>query len=105
MEIFVEKVMIAKLITPTTVETIEPKYGTNFTLEELQQYVGGYIEILHPPSKYNAILIINEEGKLLNLPLNPLASQIWQDGSDKGSPRSDDFVVGNAVLCGEDQIA
>jgi hypothetical protein len=53
--------------------TVNPEDGT-FHCEELQTYVGGYFECVHLPN--NQILICNEEGILLNLPVNmPVFSQ------------------------------
>ena len=40
---------------------IQPKNGTNFKLEELQEYVDGYIEIVN--LRNGEILVINEDGK------------------------------------------
>jgi hypothetical protein len=69
---------------------IEPANGETFTLEELQTYVGGYVEVmpLRSPAK---ILVVNEEGKLHGLPVNFKASKI--------AARPHDFVVGDAVHC------
>ena len=36
--------------TDGTIETIQPKNGETFSLAELQKYVGGYIEYVHPGS-------------------------------------------------------
>ena len=68
------------------------------TLEQAQQFVGGYVEgIEFPTGDY---LIINEEGKLQNLPLNEQATKLWRDTftPDKYIFGHDDFVVGNALL-------
>ena len=44
------------------------------TLKEAQEFVGGYVEgISFPNGDY---LIINEEGKLIGLPLNPEATAL-----------------------------
>jgi hypothetical protein len=60
------------------------------TLESAQEFVGGYVEgITFPNGDY---LIINEEGKLKGLPLNPEATK------DKYAFGYDDFVVGPAIL-------
>lgn len=45
------------------------------TLEQMQEMVGGYIEIV-PSLKEGHVLIVNEEGLLQNLPLNPAASEL-----------------------------
>jgi hypothetical protein len=44
------------------------------TLKELQEAVGGYIEIVAIPSTQNAIMIVDEEGLMKGSPLNPIAS-------------------------------
>ena len=68
------------------------------TLKEAQAFVGGYVEgISFPNGDY---LIINEEGKLKNLPFNEEASKLWKDTFDNDNYMTgrDDFVVGNAIL-------
>ena len=68
------------------------------TLESAQEFVGGYVEgITFPNGDY---LIINEEGKLMNLPLNPEATALWRSTftADKYVFGHDDFVVGPAIL-------
>ena len=39
------------------------------TLKEAQDFVGGMVECITFPN--GDLLIVNEEGKLMNLPLNP----------------------------------
>ena len=68
------------------------------TLESAQEFVGGYVEgITFPNGDY---LIINEEGKLKGLPLNPEATTLWRSTftKDKYAFGYDDFVVGPAIL-------
>ena len=67
-------------------------------LKEAQEFVGGYVEgITFPNGDY---LIINEEGKLRNLPLNSEATMMWRATftKDKYISGYDDFVVGPAIL-------
>jgi hypothetical protein len=46
------------------------------TLKEAQDFVGGRVEgIQFPNGDY---MIINEEGKLINLPLNVEATALWR---------------------------
>ena len=45
------------------------------TLKEAQAYVGGYVEGISMPN--GDYLIVNEEGKLQNLPFNEEASKLW----------------------------
>ena len=68
------------------------------TLEEAQEFVGGLVEgITFPNGDY---LIINEEGKLMDLPLNSEATMMWRVTftKDKYLFGHDDFVVGPAIL-------
>ena len=68
------------------------------TLKEAQAYVGGYVEGISMPN--GDYLIVNEEGKLRNLPFNEEASKLWKDTFDNDNyiTGRDDFVVGNAIL-------
>ena len=68
------------------------------TLKEAQAYVGGYVEGISMPN--GDYLIVNEEGKLQNLPFNEEASKLWKDTFDNDNYMTgrDDFVVGNAIL-------
>jgi len=72
------------------------------TLEQAQKFVGGYVEgIEFPTGDY---LIINEEGKLQNLPLNEKATKLWRETFTKAEYvfGFDDFIVGNALLIKSD---
>jgi len=67
------------------------------TLKEAQDFVGGYVECITWPN--GDLLIVNEEGKLNNLPLNPEATLLWRMTftKDKYVTGYDDFVVGPAI--------
>ena len=89
--------MIAKLLKPNgEVVPVQPKNGTDFQIDELNELVEGYIEIIRPPSQQGAIMVINEEGKLKGLPFNLLATMTYQVPND--------YVVGNALLCHPSQV-
>ena len=75
-------------IYQTTGETVEVKREKPFSLEELQKLVGGYIELVPVGKKY---LVVNEEGRILDLPLNVNASALV-------APYGYDCIVGDAVL-------
>jgi len=73
-------------------------------LKEAQEFVGGMVEgITFPNGDY---LIINEEGKLMQLPLNPEATTLWRMTftKDKYAFGYDDFVVGPAILIKKDAL-
>ena len=68
------------------------------SLKEAQKFVGGYVEgITFPNGDY---LVINENGKLIGLPLNPEATALWRATFDNDNyvTGRKDFVVGPAML-------
>ena len=73
-------------------------------LKAAQEFVGGMVEgIPFPNGDY---LIVNEEGKLMGLPLNPEATTLWRATftKDKYLFGYDDFVVGPAILIKKDAL-
>ena len=60
------------------------------TLKELQKMVGGYIEIVHLANGDQ--MIIDEEGKLKEKPVNMEATELWLGDVPA------DFIVGTAVV-------
>ena len=77
-------------------KVVSPSNDSDYSLEELQEFVGGYIEIVRLGG--NKMMVINEEGKIHNLPLNIKATSIIQL---KGR---NDVIVGNALVCSIDKI-
>jgi hypothetical protein len=73
-------------------EFVVPENGTDFELKELQKFVGGYIEIVGLPGTNN-IIVLNEEGKIKDLPRNPEATEIWRKYNHR------DYIAGNVLLC------
>jgi hypothetical protein len=64
------------------------------TYNSVSKAVGGYIEHITLHGVFEGYsLYINEEGKLLNLPINPVATAIWERVYGRT-----DFLVGDAVL-------
>jgi len=70
--------------------TISPKNGEDFKLNELQELVGGYIEIIQ---MYGHIMVVDEEGLLKKKPYNAVASSI------SGRP-----LVGDVVFCTPEMV-
>ena len=70
----------------------EPNY------EEVSKFVGGMVECVQFPN--GDLLLLNEEGKLINLPLNPEATALWRATFDNDNyiTGRKDFVVGPAIL-------
>ena len=68
------------------------------TLKEAQDFVGGMVECVTWPN--GDLLIVNEEGKLMGLPLNPEATLLWRmtfDNDNYVTGRKDFVVVGPAI--------
>jgi len=71
---------------------VTPNNGATFDLDELQAFVGGYIEFVTLDEE-GLFLCINEEGKLHGLPRNPLATAYVAPYLRDG-----DCIVGPALL-------
>lgn len=72
---------------PFSVELLE----INDTLEVYQHLVSGRIEVVYAAGlqRYHSLMVVNEEGVLLDLPVNPLASMLYGD-----------YIAGDAVVVG-----
>jgi hypothetical protein len=67
---------------------ILPNNNKHFELSELQSIVEGYIEIIRLND--GRLMIVNEEGKILNLNHNENASKLIQT--------KEDFICGNVLV-------
>lgn len=74
--------------TDGTKERITPPSG-EFSLEEMQTLVGGYIEIVRTID--DRFMVIDEEGKLKGKPLNIDATRLYLYGRQ-------DPIVGEAIV-------
>ena len=76
----------------------EPKYP------EVKEFVGGMVEAVTFPN--GDLLLLNEEGKLMGLPLNPEATALWRKHFTKETHLFgyDDFVVGPAIVIAKDAL-
>lgn len=89
-----------KEIRVVIIEPDKPSYRKTIpnTLEAFQDIVGGYIEVV--PLYGNIRMIVNEEGKLLSLPKNKAATELYHKISD--------YIVGTAIITatrGEDFVS
>ena len=88
----------AKIIyTDKEAEDYTPKNGRTFELEEMQEIIGGYIEIVRLND--GRIIIVNEDGLNLNLPVNIEATNILR--RDHSTTQ---YIVGTAIVCNADMI-
>ena len=77
-------------LTPET-KTITDKEPT---LEEMQEFVGGYIQVVQ--AKNGDDIVFNEEGRIFGLPINYEASEHWL-----GKGQYDDLynnILGNVLI-------
>ena len=76
----------------------EPQY------KEVSSFVGGMVEAVQFPN--GDLLLLNEEGKLMGLPVNEKASELWKDTFDNDNyiTGRKDFVVGPAILIKKDAL-
>ena len=73
-------------------ERIKPANASKFALAELQRAVDGFIEhVRMAPGNGHGIMLINERGKLLDLPYNAKATALLH-------PMYQDRVVGDAIV-------
>lgn len=77
---------------------VEPKNGSDFSLEELQSFVDGYIEIAVLDK--GRIMVFNEEGRIKNLPYNKNATAKYK----KAIGCRADYIAGDALICKHNQI-
>ena len=57
------------------IEAVKPLNGVDFTLEELQALVGGYVEKVNlSPEQF---ILCDEDAKSKNLPVNQNATDLW----------------------------
>ena len=86
-------------IIKTTGEVIEtqPKNGTDFSLEELQTIVGGYIEVVS--LRDGRLVCCDEQGKCKGKDRNHKATDIFQ-----AALPTRDFLVGDVLVCDVNEI-
>ena len=75
----------------------QPNNGSTFELKELQEVVGGYIEIVRLND--GRVIIVNEDGLSLNLPVNIETTNILR--RDHSTTQ---YIVGTAIVCDADMI-
>ena len=88
----------------TKVNTTEPEFKVIKDKQDepdykaVSKFVGGMVECVQLPN--GDLLLLNEEGKLMGLPLNPEATTLWRMTFDNDNyiTGRDDFVVGSAMV-------
>lgn len=75
----------------------QPNNGTDFSLEELQTIVGGYIEVVS--LRDGRLICCDEEGKLKGKEHNQKATEVYQANVPVW-----DHLVGDVLVCDADEI-
>jgi len=89
--------MSSKIIYTTGDEReIMPQNDKCFSLKEMQDIVGGYIEIVFLRDK--ECMVVNEEGKIKNLPINGAATEIIKNNGIV------DIIMGDVLVCPTEMI-
>ncbi len=90
---------MAEIIRPNgSRETVTPaSKKKGFEYEFLKTTVGGYIEVVSLSE--HTIMVINEEGKLLGLPINKAATEIFRENT-----QSSDYICGAVLICGSKEV-
>lgn len=82
------------LKTNGEVHEVTPANGKEFTLTELQTFVGGYIEMV--PTISGRPMFVNSDGKRLALPANQQATTL---------AKVYDIILGDVIICDPDEVS
>jgi hypothetical protein len=83
--------MVAGIIITTEMETTEL---AETSYEALSKAVGGYIQIVPLQNDFAGYaMYVHEEGKLIGLPMNDIATAVWENSYGRT-----DIILGNAVI-------
>lgn len=85
--------MASLIKTDGSETTVKPKNGKQFTLEELQAFVGGSIELLMLPNGRE--MYLNEDGKFNGSKINNRATVI----AAGAGIADNDFAAGDVIIC------
>ena len=83
------------------IDDVEP------TLEQMQKFVGGYIEVV-TSADTNSQIVLDEEGKLKGKPLNKEATELYvgEEKDDTCAGWDFDYIVGDVmVLSGDARLS
>lgn len=89
----------ARIIRPDgSFEDVTPNNETDFSLEEMQNFVEDYIEIIGA-NDINYVCVLNENGKLNNLDYNHIATNMCN-----GVLQLADYIVRTVLICKHNYI-
>lgn len=82
-------------------EIIIPKNNKDFKYKELTDLIKGNLEIVNLTSM-GKIIILDEEGKNKNLPINEVATALYK--TNYLNSDIEDIIVGNVIICNPNMI-
>lgn len=68
-----------------------PENGKHYQLSELQEIVGGYIELVYLSK--DLVMVCNEEGKLMDFPFNYEATKLFRLATN-----GNDRIMGDVIV-------
>ena len=80
-------------------EIINPKNNKDFKYKELTDLIKGNLEIVNLTG-IGKILILDEEGKIKNLPINEVATTLYKTNY----LNTEDIIVGNVIICNPNMV-
>lgn len=81
-----------------TSQQVQPRNGTDFQLDEVKAIVGGWVEIVGLAD--GRLMVCNEEGKLIGLPPNFAATELFNQGGRMWY----DVIMGDVLVCGDEEF-
>jgi hypothetical protein len=93
---------------------VQPKNGRDFKLDELQRMIEGTgvngehsttVQFLPLPD--GRIMLVNDNGRLIGLPLNEGATKVWREAFPAEKyplNRGEMIIVGNALVCSKGMV-
>lgn len=97
--------ILIRAIAPkgSRVEPVHPANAKAFSLEELQGFVGGYVEALRMDT--GQMMFLNEDGKSMGLPFNLIANMLAHDltGIAPNDSIVGDVLIASLSECGEEE--
>lgn len=107
----VKKLKATWVKTDGTETEVTPKNGTDFQLDELQEFIQHEEEgVKHntiglvslPSGRY---MVINDDGRPLRLDHNEKAEEVWSWEYPEGEySNNDGIIVGNVLICDREMI-
>jgi len=85
--------------TNSVMSNVEPKSGSTYTVEEIRELIGcEWVTIIHLGG--GSMLVVDEEGKMNNKPVNSFATQLAKDAKINML----DYVVGDVLLIRTEEL-